>query len=135
MSSAISHPSQPQRRTSTITRCDCSACWTSRSPQGSTWRLQKQRKRTCEHPRQLARQITDDPRSLYLDRMRRFTSILAHTADRRHHTGIKLQAVPKMKYALRLLVDNEERELERTNNWIWEPAQPLYAPRFIDTCT
>ena len=50
-------------------------------------------------------------------------------------TGITLQAVPKMKYALRLLIDNEERELQRINNWTWEPAQPLYAPRFLDPCT
>ena len=103
--------------------------------EGSTWRPQKERKRTCEHPFHLARQMTDDPPSLYLDRTRRFASILAHTADFRHHAGITLQAVPKMKYALRLFVDNEERELERINNWTWEPAQPLYAPRFNYMCT
>ena len=67
--------------------------------------------------------------------MSRFTSILPHTADLRHHTGITLQVVPKMKYALRLLVDNEERELQSINNRTWEPAQPLYASRFFDTYT
>jgi hypothetical protein len=51
-----------------------------------------------------------DPPSLYLDRARRFTSIPAHTADLSHHTVITLQVVPKLKYALRLLVDNDERE-------------------------
>ena len=84
----------------------------------------------------VAWQMADDSRSrsLYLDRTRSFsTSILAHTADLRHHTGITLQAVPKIKYALRLLVDSEERELQRINNWTWEPVQPLYAPHFLDT--
>ena len=80
-------------------------------------------------------EMADNTPSLYLGRTRRFTSITAHTADLRHQTGITLQAVPKMKYALRLLVDNEERELQRINNRTWEPAQPLDAPRFIDTCT
>ena len=79
--------------------------------------------------------MTDHTPSLYLDRMRRFTLILAHTADLRHHIGVTLQGAPKMKYTLRLLVDNEERGLRGTSNRTWEPAQPLYAPRFFDTCT
>ena len=79
--------------------------------------------------------MADDAPSLYLDRMRRFTSITAHTADLRLHTGITLQIVPKLKYALRLLVDNEERELQRVNNQTWEPTQPLYAHGFFDTRT
>ena len=79
--------------------------------------------------------MPDHTPSLYLDRMWRFTSILADTADLRHHTGITLQVVPKTKYTLRLLVDNEEREINRTNNRTWEPAQPLYAPRFSDIYT
>ena len=79
--------------------------------------------------------MTDDLPSLYLDRTKRFISILVHAADLRHHIGVTLQAVPKMKYALRLLVDNEEREIQRTNNRTWEPVQPLYAPRFFDTYT
>ena len=80
-------------------------------------------------------QMADHTPSLYLDRTSRFTSISAHTADLRHHTGITLQVVPRMKYALRLLVDNEERTLRRINNGTWEPTQPLYAPRFFDTYT
>ena len=83
----------------------------------------------------VALQMADDPPSLYLDRMWRFTPVIAHTAHLRHYTGITLQVVPKAKYALRLLVDNEERELRRINNQIWEPVQPLYASRFFDTCT
>ena len=79
--------------------------------------------------------MADHAPSLYLDRMRRFTSISAHTADLRDHTGITLQDVPKMKLTLRLFVDNEERELQRINSRTWEPAQPLYAPRFFETCT
>ena len=79
--------------------------------------------------------MADHTPSLYLDRTRRFTSILARTADLRHHTGITLQVVPKMKYTIRLLVENEEREVREINNRAWEPVQPLYAPRFFDTCT
>ena len=75
--------------------------------------------------------MADDPPSLYLDRTRRFTSLLAHTADLRHHTGIILHVVPKMKCTLRLLVDDEEKELQRMDNQTWEPAQPLYAPHFV----
>ena len=71
--------------------------------------------------------MADHTPSLSLDRMRRFTSISAPTADLRHHTGITLQVVPKMKHALRLLVDNEERTLRRINIGTWEPTQPLYA--------
>jgi len=80
-------------------------------------------------------QIADHGPSLYLDRTRRFTSIPAHTADLSHHTEITLQVIPKLKYTLRLLVDNRERELLRVNNQTWEPTKPLYAPCFFDTCT
>ena len=59
--------------------------------------------------------------------MRRFTSILVHTADLSRHSDITFQDVPKLKYTLRLSVDNEERELQRVDNRTWEPAQPLYA--------
>ena len=73
--------------------------------------------------------------SLYLDRTQRCTSIQGHTADLSHHTEVTLQVVPRLNYSLRLLVDNEERELQRINNRTWEPAKPLYAPCFLDTCT
>jgi len=67
--------------------------------------------------------------------MRRFTSVPAHTADLGHDTEITLQVIPKLKYTLRLLVDNRERELLRINNRTWEPAKPLYTPCLFDTCT
>ena len=67
--------------------------------------------------------------------MRLFTSILIQNADLSHHSEITLQDVPKLKFALRLLVDNEERELQRINNRTWEPAQRLYVPCFFDRCT
>ena len=79
--------------------------------------------------------MTDDSSSLYLDRTRRFVSILIHTADLSHHTEITLQDDPKLKYTLRLLVDSEERELRRIDNRTWEPTQRLYAPCFFDMCT
>jgi len=67
--------------------------------------------------------------------MRRFTSIPAHTADLNHHTEITLPVVPKLKYTLRLLVDDEEKELQRLDNRTWEPVKPLYAPCLFDMCT
>ena len=70
-------------------------------------------------------QMADDTPSLYLDSTRRFTSIWEHTADFEHHTGLTLQVVPKMKHTLRLLVDNEEKELQGINDRTWEPTQPL----------
>ena len=117
------------------TRCDrtlrfrCSSLY-----KFSRWRFRKQRKRrkrTCEHPRRLAHQIADHPPSLFLDRTRRFTSIPAHTTDLTHHTEITLQVVPKTKYELSLLVDNEKKELREISDGTWEPAKPLYALVFF----
>ena len=79
--------------------------------------------------------MADDTPSLYLDRTRRRTLITGHTADLSRHTEITLQVVPKLKYKLRLLVDNEERELQKINNWTWEPAKTLYDHYFFHTCT
>ena len=75
-------------------------------------------------------QMADDIPSLYLDRMRRFTSILIYTADL-SHSEITLRDVPKLKYTLRLLVDNEEKELRKMDNQTWEPAQRLYAHAYL----
>ena len=72
--------------------------------------------------------------SFYLGRTQCFTSIPAHTADL-DHTEITFQVIPKLKYVLRLLVDNDERELQRINNRTWEPAKPLYASCLFDMCT
>jgi hypothetical protein len=63
------------------------------------------------------RQIADDPPSLCLDRARRFTSVPAHTVNLSHHTEITLQVILKLKYALRLSVDNEEKDLQRITLW------------------
>jgi len=79
--------------------------------------------------------MADDTSSLYLDRMWRFPSILVHIADLGHYTGITLQDVPKLKIALRLLVDNEERELRRIDKRTWEPVQRLYVPCFFNKFT
>ena len=72
-------------------------------------------------------QIADHTLSLHLDRMQHFTSMLIHTANLSRYSEITLQDVPTLKYTLRLLVDNEEKELQRMDNRTWEPAQPLYA--------
>ena len=65
----------------------------------------------------------------------RFASILAHAADFGQHTDIILQDIPKRKYTLTLLVDNEERELQRKDNQIWTPAQRLCVPSLLTTDT
>ena len=119
---------------------DCFCCLAGLDTQLSTpqvikWRLHVQRKRTCEHPRWLARQVAGRPRSLYLESMRRFTSILVHTADLSHHAEITLQVVPRLKYELSLLVDNEKKELRNISNETWEPEKHLYVPCFLHTCT
>ena len=50
-----------------------------------------------------------------------------HTADLGHHTEIALHDVPNREYTLRLFVENEEREVEKTDNRSWAPAQRQYA--------
>ena len=67
--------------------------------------------------------------------MRRFASIWLHTADLGLHTDITLQDVPNREYTLRLFVENEERELQKTGNRSWTPAERQYALRFLTTYT
>ena len=60
--------------------------------------------------------------SFYLDRAAlRFN--LAHTADLAHHTDITLQDVPDREYTLRLFVDNQEIDVQKTGSRFWTPAQ------------
>ena len=70
--------------------------------------------------------MADNAPSLYLDRMRRFTSVQAHTTDHCQHTEITLQEIPKVKSSLRLFVENQERELQKESNRTWGLAQHLY---------
>ena len=63
--------------------------------------------------------------------MRRFTSILVHTADFGQHTGIALQDVPNRDYTLRLFRGNEELELQAQDNQTWTAAQRPYVPCFF----
>ena len=46
------------------------------------------------------------------------------------HTEITLQDVPNREYTLRLFVENVEREVQRTDNNVWTPAQRQYVPHF-----
>ena len=45
-------------------------------------------------------------------------------------TEITLQDVPDREYTLRLFVENEEIELQKTANRSWTPAKRQYALRF-----
>ena len=68
--------------------------------------------------------------SLSLDRAR-FPSFSHQTADLGHHTEITLQDVPNREYTLRLFLENEEREIQKTDNRSWTPVQRQYARYFL----
>ena len=63
--------------------------------------------------------------------VRYIASICCHIADLGYRTEITLQDVPNQEYTLRLLVENEERELQQTGSRSWTPAQRQYAPCFL----
>ena len=65
--------------------------------------------------------------------MRRFTSIYVHTSHFSKHTDVTLQDVPNREHMLRLYVENVERELQRTDDHTWTPAQRQYVPHFPNT--
>ena len=67
--------------------------------------------------------------------MRRFASISRQTTDLSHNTDITLQDVPNREYTLRLFVENQEIEVQKTANRIWTPAQRQYALCFLTTYT
>ena len=50
-----------------------------------------------------------------------------HIADLGYHTEINLQDVPNREYTLSLFVEDEEREVQKTGNRSWTPAQRQYA--------
>ena len=52
-------------------------------------------------------------------------------ADLAHLTEITLQDVPDREYTLRLFVENEELELQKTANRSWTPAKRQYALYFL----
>ena len=62
--------------------------------------------------------------------MWRFTSILAYTADFGQRTEIAIQSAPNQDYTLRLLIENENLELQTQDNQTWTPAQRSYVPFF-----
>jgi len=64
-----------------------------------------------------------------------FASIEVHTAHYTQHTEITLQDIPRLKYTLRLLIGNDEKELQREDNWSWTPAQRSYVLYFLITYT
>ena len=67
--------------------------------------------------------------------MWRFTSIYIYTTDLGLHVEITLQDVPNLKYTLRLLMENEEREMQMKARQTWVPAQRLYVSSFLITYT
>ena len=67
--------------------------------------------------------------------MRRFALLWRYTADLGHHTEITLQDVPNREYTLRLFVENEETELQKTGNRSWTPAERQYVLGFLTMYT
>ena len=67
--------------------------------------------------------------------MRRSTSIYIPTSHFSNHTEITLQDVPNRQYMLRLFVENVERELQKTDDHTWTPAQRQYVFYFPHTYT
>ena len=67
--------------------------------------------------------------------MRRFAPIWRHTADIAYNTEITLQDVPNREYTLRLFVENEEIELQKTGNRSWTPTERQYVLYFLATYT
>ena len=60
--------------------------------------------------------------------VRRFPSIWAHTAHIGHYIDVTLQGIPKQNHVLGLLVENDERKLQKKDNQTWEPTQRMYVP-------
>ena len=56
-----------------------------------------------------------------------------HTADLVHLTEITLRDIPNREYTLRLFVENEELELQKTTNRSWTPAKRQYVLSFLLT--
>ena len=67
--------------------------------------------------------------------MRRFAQVRAIPADLDYLTEITLQDVPDWEYTLRLFVENEEIELQKTANRSWTPAERQYALDFLTAHT
>ena len=67
--------------------------------------------------------------------MRRFAPIWRHTAHFAHHIDITLQNVPKREYTLRLLIGNQEIQVQQTADRFWTPIQPQYALSSLTTYT
>ena len=65
----------------------------------------------------------------------RVTSIWVHTTDLGQHIEITLKDVPKLDCTLSLFVENVERELQRSDNHTWTPAQGLYVSYLITIYT
>ena len=60
--------------------------------------------------------------------MRRFASILVQTADFRNHADIALLGILNQDYTLRLVIENDELELQTQDNQTWTPSQRPYVP-------
>lgn len=59
--------------------------------------------------------------------VRLLVSIWRHSADLGYHTEINLHDVPNRAYMLKLFVEKEERDLQKTGDRTWTPAEHQYA--------
>jgi hypothetical protein len=81
--------------------------------------------------------IVADARSIQASTwtVRRFASIFVHPADFGQYADVTIQDTPHRDYALRLLIENQELELQTQDNRTWTPAQRPYVPCFPTTHT
>jgi hypothetical protein len=68
-----------------------------------------------------------DPR-LFLERAVLHVKVTSIPLISGQHTEITLQDVLNHKHTLRLIVENEEKELQRKDNRTWTPTQRPYVP-------
>ena len=99
-----------------------------------TCRLVQRRARSCEHSRLSYIIIVAHRKSKPLPRS---YGVPLHfgviPADLAYLTEITLRDIPNRDYSLRLFVENEEIELQKTANRSWTPAKRQYALSFLLT--
>ena len=115
-------------------RANPSLTWTTQSPQvtkhGDSANQERDPVSTLDRQCGI---LADNPPSLFLDRAAlQFNS--GRTTDFAPHTEITLQDIPKHRLTPSLLVENEERELQRKDNQTWALVPPLYITFLSITC-
>ena len=79
--------------------------------------------------------VANDTQSLHLDRGGSSLPFTSVRADFGQHADITFQDVPRLRYSLRLLVGNEERDVQRGDYQTWTPTKRLYVLSFVAVYT